>query len=221
MNGQLPEKALTEYLLEQARTQSSLAEPPFNTWNWPDGSLWASFFRVGADYLVRFHEMADFTISGNGKSIRAYPVPGVSTQTIEHLFLNQVTPLALSRQFELVLHGSAVVLGDFAVAFLGLSGSGKSTLAAGFATTGYEFLTDDGLQLKKEGEEYLVLPSHASIRLWDDSLDALIPETARHFQAADYTPKSRILADYAMLHCKQPRPLRQPARSRRTRAKAA
>ena len=208
LTGQFTEKALTEYSLEQVRTQSTLAEPPFSTWTRPDGSTWASFFRVGVDYLARFHELADFTISENGKSICAYPVPGVSKETIEHLFLNQITPLALSRQFELVLHGSAVVLGDFAVAFLGFSGSGKSTLAASFATTGYEFLTDDGLLLKKAGQEYLALPSHPSIRLWDDSHRALIPDTARHFQGVDYTPKNRVLADDAMVHSKQPRPLR-------------
>jgi len=138
----------------------------------------------------------------------AFPAPGVSDHTVDHLYLNQVLPLALSRQFHLVLHGSAIEVGKFAVAFLGLSGYGKSTLAASFSTSGHRFLTDDGLQLEKTDGTYLVKPSHPSIRLWEDSRQALIPGTTAAAPPVDYTPKSRLLAGDTVAYCEVARPLR-------------
>jgi len=180
---------------------------PFNEWIFPDGTLWASFYHAEDGYLLRFPKLADFTISIDGQDIEAYPMPAVPLDTIEHLYLNQVLPLALSRQFKLVLHASAVEIEQYAVAFLGESEMGKSTLAASFSTSGYRFLTDDGLQLEKKGDDYLVLPSDASIRLWDDSRQALIPENVQQVMPVVYTPKIRLVAGGAVVYCDQPRRL--------------
>lgn len=180
----------------------------FHQWLRPDGMPWAIFSHINAGYLVQFPDLVNFEISIDGAMINAYPIFGVSPQTVEHLYLNQIYPLALSRQFKLVLHGGAVELGANAVAFLGMSGRGKSTLTASFSTNGYRFLTDDGLQLAKGEVGYLAQPSHPSIRLWDDSGAALIPDTAQAAPPVDYTPKSRFLADDVVAYCNQPRPLR-------------
>jgi len=157
---------------------------------------------------VSFPGLADFTISANGNEVVAFPAPDASDQTVHHLYLNQVLPLALSRQFNLVLHASAIEVGNFAIAFLGLSGHGKSTLAASLSTSGHRFLTDDGLQLEKIDGTYFAKPSHPSIRLWDDSRRALIPDTTRAAPPVDYTPKSRLLADDKVAYCDVARPLR-------------
>jgi hypothetical protein len=183
-------------------------DEPFHQWASPEGTVWADFYHIDSGYLLRFPDLADFTVSADGGDIAAYPMPGVSEQTIDHLYLNQVFPLALSRQFKLVLHASAVEIENFAVAFLGMSGRGKSTLATSFATNGHRFLTDDGLQLEKAAHGYLIQPSHPSIRLWDDSRLALMPETARTAPPVDFTPKSRFLADDEVAYCDVARPLR-------------
>lgn len=190
------------------RDQAPLKEIPFHQWTLPGGCLWAGFYRLDDQYLVRFPELVDFLISSNGDDVNAYPVPGVSQQTVEHLFSNQILPLVLSRQFKLVLHGSAVVLDDVAVAFLGPSGRGKSTLAASFATEEFQFLTDDGLQLEKIDGKYFVLPSHPSIRLWDDSRRELIPQTAQSSPPVDYTSKARLNADDKVVYCNERRSLK-------------
>lgn len=188
--------------------QEAVAAQPFQEWFFPDGTCCTRFYRTGDNYLLRFPGLADFTVSSDGKEVVAYPVAGVSDQTIDHLYLNQVLPLAFSRQFKLVLHAAAVEIDHFAVAFLGVSGRGKSTLAASFATHGFRFLTDDGLQLEAAGEGYLAHPSHPSIRLWDDSRHAVMPETARAAPPVDYTPKARLLADDEVAYCGQARPLK-------------
>lgn len=180
----------------------------FHEWVFPDGALWARFFRVDDGYLLSFPGRADFLVSTDGLHVETRPGGAASSQTIEHLYLNQVLPLALSRQGKFVLHASAVEVEHDALAFLGLSGRGKSTLAASFSTSGFRFLTDDGLQLEKSGANYVVQPSHPSIRLWDDSGAALIPNTAQLAPPVDYTPKSRFLAGGEVAYCDEPRPLR-------------
>ena len=139
----------------------------------PSGAPWTQFYRNGSEYLLRFPDLADFGISGAGLDVVAYPVPGVPPATVEQLYFNQVLPLALSRQGELVLHASAVEVNNSILAFLGISGLGKSTLAASFASTGHRILTDDGLQLQSADDGYRALPGHPSMRLLDDSRRAL------------------------------------------------
>ena len=134
--------------INMAGHQNDINSFPFHELLDPSGKLWASFYRVDNRYLLRFTGFADFTISSDGLEIIANPVQGVSEQTVEHLYLNVALPLAFSRQLKLVLHASAVEMDNTAVAFLGVSGRGKSTLAASFSTSGFRFLTDDGLQLE-------------------------------------------------------------------------
>jgi len=198
----------TVFDLHPALEPAPLDGLPFLEWTFPDGTLWTRFYRAGNGYLLRFPDLADFTVSADGLEVAAYPAPNVSGQTVDHLYLNQVLPLALSRQFKLVLHASAVEIRNFAVAFLGASGRGKSTLAASFSTSGCRFLTDDGLQLEKGPNSHLIQPSHPSIRLWDDSRRAVMPETAQTAPPVDFTPKARFLADNEVAHCDVARPLR-------------
>ena len=126
-----------------------------------------------------------------------------------HVYLNQVLPLAFSLQGKLVLHASAVEIADSAVAFAAGSGRGKSTLAASFATSGLRFLTDDGLVLEVSGQHCHVLPSHPSIRLWYDSEEVLIPPGTETAPAMAFTSKSRFLAGNGISFCDQPRRLRR------------
>ena len=195
--------------MSQARSQSSLALAPFHTWVFPNGALWTQFYRVDGDYLLRFPDLADFHVAADGLSVNGFPAPGVPEGTVQHLYLNQVLPLVLSKQGKRVFHASAVELAGGAVAFLGESGQGKSTLAASFAVNGFRFLTDDGLVLEPVGGGYAVLPSHPSIRLWADSEEALIAPGAATAPPVSFTSKSRFLAGDQVRFCDEPRPLRR------------
>jgi hypothetical protein len=196
-----------EFAIYPPEQQQQHQEPAFHQWILANNSVWATFYRTNSGYRIRFPDLADFTLSLDGKRIAAYPVAGVSPQTLEHLYLNQVLPLALSRQLRLVFHAGAIAIGNHAIAFLGSSGQGKSTLTASFATNGYPFLTDDGLQLEnRQGIRY-ALPSHPSIRLWSDSRQTLISELAAAAPAIDYNPKVRLLAGGDVLYCNQAQPL--------------
>jgi hypothetical protein len=183
--------------------------PSFHHWLLPDGTLWLQFYRTPAGYLLRFTDLAEFEISADGQTIACWPSAEISDGTIQHLYLNQVLPLALSQQGKLVFHASAVQIGAGAVAFMGPSGRGKSTLATAFATNGYPFLTDDGLVLERHDGRYQVIPSHPSIRLWQDSEAALIRPDTPKAPSVQFTSKSRFLSGQGIIFCEQPQPLQQ------------
>lgn len=189
------------------REQATIAAEPLQQRHLPDGALWTQIYRRPAGYLLRFPELADFELTADGRSIQAWSAPAASQATIEHLYLNQARPLALARQGRLVLHASAVVSEGGCIAFMGDSGQGKSTLAASFAASGTAFLTDDALQVEARGDDIVVIPSHPSIRLWEDSQTALANRAAAA-AAVSYTRKTRLLAGEQLAYCAHPRVLR-------------
>ena len=138
--------------MQSARHQTAVGDAPFHVWAFPDGTLWTEFYRANGGYLLRFPDLADFQVSADGLSVTCLPAPEVSEATSQHLYLNQVLPLVLSKLGKLVFHASAVEVDDGAVVFAAESGRGKSTLAASFAVSGSRFLTDDGLVVEPIGE---------------------------------------------------------------------
>lgn len=197
------------FVVQPIRPFVSQPSPSFHQWCLPDGTLWLQFYRTPSGYLLRFTDLADFEISADGQTIDCWPLAAISDSTIQHLYLNQILPLALGQQGKLVFHASAVEIGEVAVAFMGASGRGKSTLATSFATNGLRFLTDDGLVVEAQDGHYQVLPSHPSIRLWKDSEEALICPNTLKAPPVQFTAKSRFLSGHGIGFCEQPRPLQQ------------
>jgi hypothetical protein len=173
----------------------------------PDGAVWTEFYRAGPDYLLRFPGLADFEVGSGGSDVNAYPTETTNEVTLEHLYINQVMPLALSRQGRPSFHASVVTVPGGAVAFLGKTGMGKSTLAASFALEEAEFLTDDSLLIEETDEGCLALPSHASLRLWADSAEALVDDRTNKAATISYSTKARLLAGDALSHREEPLPL--------------
>lgn len=189
-----------ELLIEATREQPELAPAPFHKWSDANDTDWCRFYRVDNDYLLRFPDLADFKIDSESSAVRCWPAPNAAMATINQIYLNQVVPLVQSRKAKLVFHGGAIVANDLAIAFVGVSGRGKSTLTASFANNGFPFLTDDGLLVKHISDNYFVAPSHASIRLWDDSHMAVLGPKAESEAPLDHTPKLRFPANRTMAH---------------------
>jgi hypothetical protein len=187
-----------------ARSQVAFHADPFHRFVFPDGTVWTEFYRSALDYVLRFPGLADFEVSGDGTSVTAYPTESTDSATLEHLYINQVLPLALSRQGRPSFHASVVTVPGGAIAFLGKTGMGKSTLAASFALENAEFLTDDSLLVDEVEDGCQALPSHASLRLWADSVDALVGDSTKEAGAISYSTKARLLAGDALSHRKEP-----------------
>jgi hypothetical protein len=189
-----------------ARAQLPLRVRPIQEQFSRGGTLWSQFFRSEAGYLLRFPGLADFEVTGDGAEVRCQPAQGISDDSIEHLFLNQVVPLALSRS-RLILHAGAVAVDRTGLAFMGESGKGKSTLVASFAGAGFPVLTDEALCLVPGERSCLALPSHPSIRMWNDSQQALVPPGAACASPVGHTPKARLLAGDFLPFCREAKAL--------------
>ena len=198
---------MIRYTLMSARSQPVLKATPFHRYTFEDGTVWTEFYRSGEGYLLRFPELADFEVSADGTEVIAHPAAATDEATVEHLYINQLVPLALSRQGQPAYHASVVTVPGGAVAFLGKTGMGKSTLAASFALNEAAFLTDDALLVEESDSGCRAMPSHASLRLWDDSVEALVDERIAKASAINYSSKARLLAGEALTYCEEPQAL--------------
>lgn len=97
-------------------------------------------------YYLGWPEVAAFLIEGTGR-ITVEPAPEVEPKLLPFPLLGPVMALLLHLRHMLVLHASAVEIGDGSATFLGDKGAGKSTTAAAFVQAGHRLVTDDLLAI--------------------------------------------------------------------------
>ena len=198
---------MIQFEKQPARPQEARTDVPFQRYVYADGSVWTEFYRDDEGYLLRFPGLADFAVSADGEHVTAWPTAESDSDTVEHLYINQLVPLALSRQGRPTFHASVVTVPGGAIAFLGETGYGKSTLAASYALDDSRFLTDDALIIEETPEGCTVHPGHASLRLWQDSVDALIESESLESVRVSYSTKARLLAGDALAYSDDPQHL--------------
>lgn len=189
----------------------SAPDPGFREWihecSGPDDLPALALARQGQDYLLRFPGLADFVISADGRRVSASGAAGTNAATVNHLLLDQVLPRVLAHMGRLVVHASAVRLGNRCVAFLGESGAGKSTLASSFLVAGSSLLADDGLVLSLGGEGVLAIPTYRSLRVWPDTVSGVFRETPSVVPMAHYSAKRRVVMPEGQEEADAPIPL--------------
>ncbi len=126
-----------------------------------DGSV---NFRIEADgeagYLIWGPTYGANLLSGDGLRVLCQAGSG-GTDAWQRLLIAQVLPFAAVLRGLEVLHASAVVVDQTAVAFLGPSGAGKTSLALALCRRGADFLADDVLALEKADGELVGHPGTA------------------------------------------------------------
>lgn len=140
---------------------------------------WCSIGRTPTQLLMSFAQIGDFLVCPKNNSIECIPTLETDIETLFHLLLNQVLPRLFSQQGSPVLHASSVTIADDsrAIAFVGKSGAGKSSLAAWFCRQGSSLITEDCLLIDHQTDQSpLVIPSHPSIRIWENGIKKLVPE---------------------------------------------
>lgn len=140
---------------------SLLGEEPLN------GPHRVRLLRSAAGLRVEYTDTGTFDIAHGGR-LTWYPGPEISPENVRADVLGRVLASALHAAGLLCLHGSAVALGDGAVAFLAPRGHGKSTLASALTAAGGRLLTDDTLAVRL-GAPAVALPGVHGVRLWSDS----------------------------------------------------
>jgi hypothetical protein len=138
--------------------------------------LWATATEIGA--VCR--QVGTLRIR-QGKEVIIDRLPEVNESMLQSALLDAALAAILHQRGVIVLHASAVTLGDGAIAFLGASGEGKSTTATAMCTYGHEvegkptaLLTDDmvAIQFDALGQPWL-LPGFARIKLLPGTLAAV------------------------------------------------
>jgi hypothetical protein len=173
---------------------------PYQRLETPAGDDWALLYRTQDGYLIRFPDYADFRVDARMERVACTLHGQTEPENAQHLYRNQVWPLMQSHLGKLVFHASAVLVGQEAVAFVGMSGQGKSTLAAAFAISGLPFLADDGLVVSERGGQFWVESGLNSVRLWDDSVEALQTGLSQPAPGISMTSKARFIANADMPH---------------------
>jgi hypothetical protein len=164
--------------------------------------------RCSEGYLLRFGALADCVVSADGSRVVAHPAGNLPDETLRHLLIDQVLPLALSRQGRLSLHASAVHVPRFGtVAFVGRTGRGKSTLAAALAARGGRIVTDDCLALDFGAAGIRAVPGYPGLRLWPGLAMNALFDAAPPRRVAHYSPKRRVPKGVLPFHSR-PSPLR-------------
>jgi hypothetical protein len=113
----------------------------------PDGSLLYAMNRQRDRTVLRYPEVCDFVGDLALRDVRVHPHPGADRGLAAVLASGALLAVHLKLRPELVLHASAVQLGEGVVAFVGSSGMGKSTLAALVCAHGGRLVTDDVLRV--------------------------------------------------------------------------
>ena len=142
----------------------------------PPGSPSPSFLwsRGESGLSLVFPGVAEVVVDARGTEIECVPEPDVPPELLRHILLDAVLPLVLGLRGRQTLHATCVLTPFGACAFSGPSGSGKSTLAAAFLRAGAPVVADDCLLLLKRNGRFEVSAGYPSVRLWDDSADAVL-----------------------------------------------
>ena len=129
-------------------------------------------FQIPDGFRLVYSHAGTFDISGDGASIVWYDHREAVPELVRSIVLGPAISLALELAGFLCLHGSAVVIGEAAIAFVGPKHFGKSTLATALATAGARLVGDD-LLVVSSGRPATVRPGVSSVRLWADMAAAL------------------------------------------------
>lgn len=129
-----------------------------------------------------------------GAEIEVAPRPDADPIALREALLGPAIAAALQQRGRLVLHGSAISVGNRAVALLAHSGAGKSTLAAALWQRGHPFLADDLAVLDVRDDAIVLWPAFPQVKLTAAAIRRLTSRDPRHSPVADVAGRKHWLA---------------------------
>lgn len=134
----------------------------------PGHGFWAEH-----DEACHFFENVGAFLVRGGSRIIVDPAPGAHPALVRRSILGPAMGLLLHQRGFLILHASAVMIGESAITFAGWRGWGKSTLAAVMRSRGHTVITDDVTAVDMSCGTPSILPGVPQVRLWPDVVKAL------------------------------------------------
>lgn len=124
-----------------------------------------AYINFSTEETLIFHPKAGLFILRDGREVVIKPVQGADLEFIRLYILGTVLTVLLYQRGQLVLHGSAIAIGDGVVGFIGDSGWGKSSLAAALYCRGRRILSDDAIVIDSCTGELLVHPGYPHLKI--------------------------------------------------------
>lgn len=134
---------------------------------------WVTVWKHAEFFRFLYEDETEFFIDRCGTQIWGIWPRELSLADTATYLLGPIMNVVLRLRGSIALHGSAVRIGDVAVALVGPEGAGKSTTAASFSLAGFPVLTDDIATIKDEGDSFRIIPAYPRIRLWPRSVEML------------------------------------------------
>lgn len=162
-------------------------------------SEFSTLTKLQSGYVISFSGLAKFHLAFDEKAITPFDIAKETiAPDLEHLLFDHIAPRILAHEGHLVVHGSAVEIAGKVAIFLGETGAGKSTLAASLHRAGHRLLGDDAVVISQKEGSMLAEPVYPSLRLYPDTISALLDEEAELSDMAHYSDKQRVaLAELA------------------------
>ena len=141
----------------------------------PNGARIGQYSQISNEtYLLDIPDIVKFCVHVGTLVIIEKKNNTTSNYMLQAYLFGMIFTNILQYRGYLVLHGSAVKIGDKAIIFSGKSGAGKSTLAAAFMQRGYIMLTDDLVVLSANNNGTLsLIPGPPKFKLLQDAIDKL------------------------------------------------
>ncbi len=153
----------------------------------------SSVVGIDGSYYISFDGVARFQIDFADKVITIFDVADDATsEALVHLLNDHVAPRILAGAGDLVIHASAVEIDGRLAVFLGETGAGKSTLAASLHSAGHRLIGDDAIILSTERDTIAGQSVYPSLRLYPESISAVLGEGVESVPMAHYSEKQRL-----------------------------
>lgn len=144
-------------------------------WSPPAINNEGTYFHVTSKEAYLFWDNVGTFIVRDGKEIIINPRPDVEQSIIRLPLFGTVMAVLLHQRGFLVLHASAVSLGDSAIAFIGDKGQGKSTMAATLYGLGHNLIADDVVAVDFDSTgSPRVVSSFPLMKLWPEAAIATL-----------------------------------------------
>ena len=108
-----------------------------------------------------------------GREIIFETIEGTTAEDAAIFLSGTGVGMVLHQRGQVVLHASAVRVGDKAVLFCGASGVGKSTMAAALGEAGYDLVADDFAAIMIRDRVAMVEPDGRQHKLWQNAIERL------------------------------------------------
>jgi len=139
-----------------------------------DGEILFTVHTTDEGHTIHYAKMVDFSLSPD--AITAHLLDPAYAYMVEILLVGEIFSLWLELKGMPMIHASAAVVDDTALAFLSSNKGGKTGLAAALTQKGYPILTDDILPLEEDNSRFLARPGFPAMRMWPDEAGYFLGE---------------------------------------------